>query len=90
MGRRQPLIHAINPGKAAGKVLYKDYFGWNETVDEPAIVVTKQLGTFLKNPNIVGFVFVAEDVGTLAHVGAMLRQDTKACGAVFEPDVIEK
>lgn len=87
---RQPLIHAINPGKAAGKVLYKDYFGRNETVDEPAIVVTKQLGTFLKNPNIVGLVFVVEDVGTLAHVGAMLRQDTKACGVIFEPDVIEK
>lgn len=87
---RQPLIHAINPGKAAGKVLYNDYFGWNETVDEPAIVVTKKLGTFLKNPNIVGLVLVAEDVGTLTHMGAMLRQDTKACGAVFEPDVIEK
>lgn len=87
---RQPLIHAINPGKASGKILYKDYFGWKEPVDEPAIVVTKQLGTFLRNPNIVGLVLAAEDVGTLAHMGAMLRQDTKACGAVFEPDVIEK
>lgn len=92
---RQPTIFTIKEGKTVGKIVYdNDGYGvFSEkslNVDEPTIIITPAFEHDAGNPNIVGIIFTAYDCGAFSHITTQLRQQTNVCGAVFEPNVIEK
>ena len=92
--RKQPLVHAINPGKTIGRVVYTKEISRNiEKIKEPFIIVTPRLGLNyykIKNPNLIGVIFTSEDCATLSHQASQLRQNTDVCASVYNPKDIAK
>ena len=89
---RQPLVHTINPGKTVGKILSIDKFPENiEQINEPFILVMPSLEYYkVKNPNLVGMIYTAEDCASLSHESAQLRQNTDVCTCIYDPETIER
>lgn len=91
---RQPMVHAFKSGSGTGKLLYKnqfDYYEIENEIKEPSIIACKQLVTgYIKNPNVVGLILLSDDIGTLSHCGAMLRNSTKISAAVYDPEIIKQ
>lgn len=89
---RQPLVHTIKEGKAVGRIKYQDsnVFKKNDDITEPTILVVRTFASNLDNPNIVGLIYTTDDIAAFSHLGTRLRQETNVCGAVLEPDKIER
>ena len=91
---RQPMVQFFKSGSAVGKVLYQDIIEYDEienNIKEPSIIVCKRPVTgCINNPNVVGLILLSDDTGTLSHLGAMLRNSTKICAAVYDMKVIKQ
>mgnify|MGYP006872986978 CR=1 FL=1 len=89
---RQPLVHAINPGKTIGRVVYAEKIPRNiEEIKEPFIMAAPNLFYYkVKNPNLVGMIYTSEDCANLSHGAAQLRQYTDVCASIYNPKDIEK
>ncbi|MBQ9245164.1 hypothetical protein IJ182_02725 [bacterium] len=88
----QPLVHAIKPGKAVGKLIFKDEFTDNDSkeIKEPSIIVTNKFFVHAGNPNIIGLLFTENDMGALEHLSTNYRQGTKVCATVFDKEKLSK
>ena len=94
---RQPVIFTIKEGKTTGKVVYNDkgyYAADNKQqlsdINEPTILVTPHFSKDAGNPNIKGIIYTSCDQGAFSHQSTRLRQQTDVCGAIYEPDILEK
>ena len=90
---RQPNIFTVKEGKTIGRLYYQD--NGNEElpdINTPTILITRKFrnNTILENPNIVGIIYTTFDFGSLSHETTRLRNQTNVCGAIFEPETIEK
>ena len=88
---KQPTIFVIKEGKTIGKIVYNRQGATNlKDIDEPTILITPLFSENNKNPNIIGIIYTAYDNGAFDHISTQLRQQTDVCGAIFEPEIIEK
>lgn len=92
---RQHTICGIKEGKAIGNIMYdSEGLGvFSEkplNISEPTILITPKFEQTAKDPNIVGIIYTAYDCGAFSHITTQLRQATNVCGAIFEPEIIDK
>lgn len=87
---RQPLVHALTKGKTVGKVISAEKYNGNiSDISEPFILVTPDRLN-IENPNMVGYIFTADNYMDFTFGGFQTRNDVDACAFIYDPKVIER